>query len=237
MTFFKRIPFETIDNFRDLGGVATKDGKSVKWGKIYRSSNMNLISDNDIAKMKDLKISTVIDLRRDFEVEELYKNIDKVKNNFDYYQVSLANRNFGSEEIQEIIEGKISVGKTYRDLIDNHRAVKKILELIIYSDGAVIFHCQEGKDRTGIIAMILYGLLNVDKIDIIADYEISSAYLGYVNKYDQEDDFSVFRITNPYYMKEAYAYVIDKYNTFENYIKVIKLDLSLLDKLREKMLD
>lgn len=237
MTYFKRIPFETINNFRDLGGVATKDGKLIKWGKIYRSANMDLISDKDIEKMKELNISTIIDLRRDSEVEEFYKNIDKVKKNFSYYQISLANMNFGYQEIQDIINKKVSVGRTYRDLIDNHDAVRDILKLIVEAEDAVIFHCQEGKDRTGVIAMILYGLLNVDQIDIIADYEISSAYLGYISSFNQDDDYSVFRITSPYNMKEAYSYIIEEYGTFESYIKDLDLDQSHIEKLREKMLE
>lgn len=237
MKYYKRIPFETIKNFRDLGGLATKDGRSVRWGKIFRSANMDLISDSDIEKMKELDITRVIDLRRDQEIEEFYKNIDKVRDNFDYCQISLAKTHFGHKEIQAIIDGEVSVGKSYRDLIDNYEAVKEILTIIANTEESVIFHCQEGKDRTGIIAMIIYGLLNVDPIDIIADYEISSAYLGYISEYDQEDDFSVFRITNPYNMKEAYSYVIERYGTFESYAKALDLDFDLVEKLRKKMLE
>lgn len=237
MTYVKRLPFETINNFRDLGGVATKDGKVLKWGKIYRSANMDDISDIDIDKMKKLDITTIVDLRRDYEVLKNYRNIDKVKENFDYNQISLAKQDFGYDQIQEIIEGKVSVGRTYRELIDNHEAVKKILKLIVNCDNAIVFHCQEGKDRTGVIAMIIYGLLNVDQIDIIADYEVSSAYLGYVSEYDQDEEYSVFRITNPYYIKEAYSYITDEYETFENYIDKLDLDNKLIDKLKKKMLN
>lgn len=236
MTYFKRIPFETINNFRDLGGVINRDGKLIEWGKIYRSANMDEITDKEIEKMKDLDIGTVIDLRRDSEVKKNSKNLDKVKKNFDYYQISLASMNFGDREIQEILDKKVTVGRTYRDLIDNHEAVREILKLIVNSEDAVIFHCQEGKDRTGVIAMILYGLLNVDQIDIIADYEISSAYLGYINNYGPDEDYQIFRITNPYNMKEAYNYILDEYGTFENYINTLELDKNLVKKLREKML-
>lgn len=236
MTYLKRLPFEKIKNFRDLGGVATKDGKEVKWGKIYRSANMDDISDIDIKKMKKLDITTIIDLRRDYEVLKNYRNIDKVKENFKYNQISLAKQDFGYSQIEEVIQGKISVGNTYRELIDNYKAVKKILELIVNCQEAIIFHCQEGKDRTGVIAMIIYGLLNVDQIDIIADYEVSSAYLGYVSEYDQDEEYSIFRITNPYYMKEAYAYITDEYGTFENYIDKLDLDKKLIGKLKKKML-
>lgn len=237
MTYYKRIPFDTIKNFRDLGGIPTIDGKLVKWGKIYRSANMDMISDIDIKKMKDFKIATIVDLRRDSEIKKYFKNIDKIKNEFHYNHVSLAKTDFGEKEIKEIIQGKVSIGQSYRELINNYEAIRDILSIIAYSDDSVVFHCQEGKDRTGIITMIIYGILNVDKIDIIADYEISSAYLGYVSEYDIKEEYSVFRITSPYNMKEAYNYIIEEYGSFDSYIDKLKLDKKLLEKLKYKMLD
>lgn len=237
MNFYKRIPLETIKNMRDLGGIPTLDGKMTSWGKIYRSANMDDINEHDIRVLKELNISTIIDLRRDREIEVFHKNIELVKKNFDYHKVSLANREMRDEEIRRVIEKKDTIGETYINLIDNFPAVKEILELIASSSGSVLFHCQEGKDRTGIITMLLYWILNVERSDIIADYEISSAYLGYVERYDEDEDFSVFRITSPYTMKEAISYVSRKYKTVEEYFDYGKIDKSIIKKIRKKMLD
>lgn len=237
MKYYKRLPFETIKNVRDLGGYPTLDGKMVSYGKVYRAANMDDLNEKDIEYLKSLNISTIIDLRREKEVETYHKKIDLVRENFDYKNISLASRNMRQEEIIRIINKEDSVGKSYYNLIDNYPAVKEIMEIIANAKGAVLFHCQEGKDRTGIISMIIYGLCNCYRSDIIADYEISAANLGYIERYDEDEDYSVFRITNPYNMKEAYNYIIRKYKSFEEYLTYAKVDKKTIEKIKEKMIE
>ena len=83
--------------------------------------------------------------------------------------------------------------------------------------------------------MILMGISNVARADIIADYEVSSAHLGYIERYDEEDPFSVFRITSPYNMKEAYDYILRKYKTFDDYLLYAKVDRETIEKVRKKI--
>ena len=105
------------------------------------------------------------------------------------------------------------------------------------AEGKVLFHCQEGKDRTGIISMILLGLAGSFRTDIMADYEISSANLGYVDRYDQNESESIFRITSPYNIKEAMEYIERKYKTFEAYLEYAGVDEKTIEKLKEKMIE
>nr|WP_311376327.1 tyrosine-protein phosphatase [Anaerococcus lactolyticus] len=187
-------------------------------------------------QLKKLNISTIIDLRRINEIDFESESHKKIKENFDYHHISLApDREFRKEEIEKIISGKISVGQSYRNLIDHYVAVKEIVEVLARAEGSVLYHCQEGKDRTGIVSMIIMGLADVARGDIIADYEISSAHLGYIERYDEDEPFSVFRITDPYYMKEAYDYVIRKYGSFEAYLLYAKCEQKDIDMLRSRI--
>ena len=43
-------------NFRDIGGYKTKDGKTVKRNIIYRSGELSALTQQDVAKLGDLKI-------------------------------------------------------------------------------------------------------------------------------------------------------------------------------------
>ena len=131
----------------------------------------------------------------------------------------------------------MTVGQSYRNLIDHFVAVKEIMEVIANAEGAVLYHCQEGKDRTGIISMIILGLANAYRGDIIADYEVSSAHLGYIERYGEDEPYSVFRITDPYYMKEAYDYVVRKYGTFEDYLAYAKVDSKTIQAIKDKIVD
>ena len=62
-------PMEKIENFRDLGGIRTKDGKQVKSGKLFRCAALSAASPNDIEKIKELGIDTIVDFRSIGEVK------------------------------------------------------------------------------------------------------------------------------------------------------------------------
>lgn len=238
MRYLKRIDIENIKNLRDLGGVPTLDKKSTKWHEFFRSASLDDVKDPDIEELKNLNITTIIDLRRENEIDFESETHKKIKDNFDYHHISLApDKEFRKEEIEKIISGKISVGQSYRNLIDHYKAIREIVKVLANAEGTALFHCQEGKDRTGIVSMIIMGLSDVPRGDIIADYEISSAHLGYIERYGEDEPLSIFRITDPYYMKEAYDYVIRKYDSFENYLLYAKADQKDIDLLRRRIRD
>ena len=63
------IPFERIENARELGGLVMQDGRSIRWGKLVRSGNLALASDQDVAILKDrFQLTDVFDFRFDTEV-------------------------------------------------------------------------------------------------------------------------------------------------------------------------
>ena len=66
----RKLPFTGAHNFRDLGGYKTSDGKTVKWGKVYRSDNLHSLTDEDVKYMERLNIKSVVDFRSDEERED-----------------------------------------------------------------------------------------------------------------------------------------------------------------------
>ena len=236
MKNYRRLPLENVKNARDLGGVPTLDGKVVNWERFLRTANLDTISDEEIDKLKEYGVESVIDLRRENEIPFDHESHEKIVDNFNYKHISLApDKEFRKEEIEQIINKEISIGSTYRKLIDNFPKIKEIMDVFANTDGISLFHCQEGKDRTGVISLILMGLAGVGRADIIADYEVSSAYLGYIGRYDKNEPYSIFRITNPYYMLEAYDYIIAKYGTFEEYFLYAGVDQETIDKVKNKL--
>jgi protein-tyrosine phosphatase len=67
----------------------------------------------------------------------------------------------------------------YRIALDErHEALREILVMIAgVPEGAVMFHCTVGKDRTGIVAALLLGLAEVAAEDIVADYALTEALI------------------------------------------------------------
>ena len=63
------IPFEGIENGRELGGLVMQDGRSIRWGKLVRTGNLALATDQDVAILKDrFHLSDIYDFRFDAEV-------------------------------------------------------------------------------------------------------------------------------------------------------------------------
>ena len=50
-------------NARDLGGIETKDGRTLKYGRLIRSGMLSRLDDNDMAYLKNAGLCTVVDFR------------------------------------------------------------------------------------------------------------------------------------------------------------------------------
>jgi protein-tyrosine phosphatase len=64
------VPFEQIRNFRDLGGYDTANGRTVRWGMVYRSGELSQPTETDLAHLSDMGMRAVFDLRSPAVVRE-----------------------------------------------------------------------------------------------------------------------------------------------------------------------
>ena len=53
----------------------------------------------------------------------------------------------------------------------------KIMRILLNSDGLLLFHCQHGKDRTGVVAALLYLICGASRENIISNYKVSYEYI------------------------------------------------------------
>ncbi|MCI5839820.1 MAG: tyrosine-protein phosphatase [Peptoniphilaceae bacterium] len=234
MKKFVDIPVKSVKNIRDLGGIITKDFKITKYGKFIRSANLSKILDEDIQFLKKYGVKSILDLRRKEEVEKSY--VKKIKQHFNYYNISLFNDEFSDEVVEDIIYGKIDVSEKYIDALHDYKVIKKILNLIINSE-SVLFHCFEGKDRTGIVSMLLLGISNVSNDKIIANYEVSSSYLGYIEKYEEKEKLNKLRITSPYIMKNTLNLFLKEFRSFENYFLEVGISHDEIEQFKKSFLE
>lgn len=233
-----RLPLEKIDNCRDLGGYPTIYGKVTSWNKFVRSANLNSASKKDIDFLKKYGVTTIIDLRGEDEISLSFDKVEEIKKEFEYYNVPLARKTLRDEEIKKIIDKKLTIGESYYNLIDNFEGIREIFNIFADSKGACLFHCHEGKDRTGVIAMLLLLLVGVSRKDVIANYEVSSANLGYIERYNPKEKMSVFRLTLPSFMKTAIDYINRKYSSIEVFLKeYCNIEDEKLSKIKDKFLE
>ena len=64
------IKLEGQANFRDIGGYKTEDGQTLKMGKVYRSGELQKLTDKDVEKLKDLEINRLVNFLMKEEIEK-----------------------------------------------------------------------------------------------------------------------------------------------------------------------
>ena len=156
-------------NFRDIGGYVTKSGKMVKWDKAFRSGAMPLLTDADYAVLGQLGIGNVVDFRSLEEREVAPDQIDDrtgalfIANDYSLKPLMASFAKGGGENMYKGME---------KMLAPQYRSMFKRL---IANEGAVLYHCSAGQDRTGIATALLYDVLGVDRETIVKDYHLSTA--------------------------------------------------------------
>jgi protein tyrosine/serine phosphatase len=167
------VQFQNVYNFRDLGGYQTVDGRSVRWGRLFRADDLSRLREADRQAFAKLDIRTVVDLRRPNEVDEDGRIPEF--DGFDYHHVHMAHPTWQFRTFASTDERAEYVLERYKEMsVFAADAIGEALRLIADADHApLVFHCIAGKDRTGIVAGVTLSLLGVDDATIADDYAMS----------------------------------------------------------------
>lgn len=169
----RHLPFDVVFNFRDLGGYATADGRSVKWRTVFRADGVHRLSVDDLAP---LGVRTVLDLRTHDELERGRFTHDSIG----YHHLPMIEKPWNQEEFAGELDAVTFLADRYVDMLDEGReSIARALHIM--SDPSalpLVFHCAAGKDRTGVVAAIVLSVLGVEDDDIAADYTLSRLGMG-----------------------------------------------------------
>lgn len=168
----KLLQLEGTYNARELGGYESQHGGKIKKGKLLRSDGLHQLSSSDESYLLDYGIRTIIDLRskREFETyPDTLKDHEQIK----YHSVPFLDQMLANN-------GELIVQHSLKDvyvqlLEESKKDIQCVIEIISKSlNDGVLFHCAAGKDRTGIIAMLLLSICEVKRDIIIQDYSWSA---------------------------------------------------------------
>lgn len=183
----RRIRFERVGNLRDLGGYPAADGRTVRWGVLYRSDHLGKLSARDLRQLRQLELATLIDFRSAAEKAAAPNRLPR-GHSIKVVELPLfdgANDTMGAGLQAQIERGDLSGLDGAALLIDaNQRLATEytpayrqfVAELLAAGGAPVLFHCTAGKDRTGFAAAIVLRLLGVPEEVIVADYLRSKTY-------------------------------------------------------------
>ncbi len=170
------VPFESLQNMRDLGGLSGEGGRRIRPGRIYRSGRPSDGSGNDIIKLSSLGITLVIDLRTE---EEASKAPDPVMEGTVNMLITVSSDPVTGQSVMDRSSMRVSekMKLMYRDMIlgeASSSAIARVIRCVASEKmGASLLHCTAGKDRTGIICALICEMLGVKWDDIISDYMLT----------------------------------------------------------------
>jgi protein tyrosine/serine phosphatase len=173
----RHLAWEGAFNVRDLGGLRTLDGGRTRWGAIVRADSLAPLTEAGWSAALEHGVRTVIDLRND---EEIKGDLAARPPSVTTIHLPLD----GSED-HEFWEGAWASGPQfgtpfyYRPHLDRfpERSAGVIAAIARAAPGAVAFHCGEGRDRAGQVAMLVLAIVGVRPEEIAADYALSAERL------------------------------------------------------------
>ena len=180
MAFSNRrvVDMEGCFNFRDLGGYRTADGRTIRWQRLFRADGLHRLTDADLNQLADLGLATVIDLRTGQELEEVGR-ISWPAPDLAYHHLPMLDVLPDRTTYPAWVDASY-VAERYEGMLE--KGADAMAEaLLVLADPATypaVFHCTAGKDRTGLLAAVVLGLLGVPDDDIITDYALSQEAMG-----------------------------------------------------------
>lgn len=174
----RRIVFEGVQNFRDLGGYRTADGGHTVWGQIYRADSLHKLTENDLRSFDRLGIRRVYDLRSDTERETHPNPFESVQFAVVGQQTNGERRAIDPDLFRAASDGERLLGDLYLGMLEHsaHLLGQLLTGLAEPDRRPAVFHCHAGKDRTGVVAMLVLLVAGVDREDILDDYELTRRY-------------------------------------------------------------
>jgi protein-tyrosine phosphatase len=248
---------KTIPNLRDIGGYRTVDGRWVKMGMIYRSDQLDRLSDSDLGGMGDLGLALVVDLRT---ASERSHEPDRVPAGAEHLVLDVAADSKGSlggdmrQAIAAIAAGKGAemLTEANRDFVSLNSARSAYHTLLsrIGAEGAgpTLYHCTSGKDRTGWASAVILTLLGVPRETVMADYLASNDYLRAKNEATiamlgrlptpiARENLEPALTVRAAYIEAAFAEVDKRYGSFDRYVREgLGLDDAAIDRIRTALL-
>ena len=187
------INLESVGNARELGGYITNDGQKVKHGVLLRTAALNKISSDDIEKlMKVYNLSTITDLRMSYEVAP---KPDPVIEGVKYVNLRVIDEELFNRELEaklklegdaiERLKLTVDSGLVSYDMYVNFlssdsgkKAYREFFQelLALPPEHSLLFHCSQGKDRTGCAAMLILSALGVSEETILQDYMLTNTF-------------------------------------------------------------
>jgi protein-tyrosine phosphatase len=166
-------------NFRDLGGYRTRDGRQVRWRRLFRSDHLGRLTADDEAMLAALGLQQVLDFRGDQERAAMPNRLAAARHHALGIEPTVVQRMQDLVAAGQRLSAPVAVAlmqELYRALVnDQAHRFAELFEHLLASDTPLVFHCTAGKDRTGFAAALILHALGVPREAVVQDYLLTNA--------------------------------------------------------------
>jgi protein-tyrosine phosphatase len=243
----RRLAIVGTYNVRDLGGYSFGSGRT-QWRRVWRADGLHRVPPDGVAQLFDAGIRTVIDLRHGHELEDApnpFRNHPEI----DYIAIPLFDQLVPPGAADAAAERRSDVLFVLycMALEERQDAIRKVLTTIADArEGAVLFHCTGGKDRTGIIAALILAVADVETASIVEDFALTKVAIApMVEKILAEATAHGTDVTSwvPFLGCEAETmqgmleYIHEKYGSVTDYLRRTGMETGAIERLRLRLID
>jgi protein-tyrosine phosphatase len=242
------VPLQGGQNFRDLGGYRTMDGRTVKWGLLYRSGAMNALTPADFTTLAKRGLRTVCDLRDMRERAKApvaWPEAHMPAVFADDYDMTGDLRAFADPRLDGPRARELMT-QFYADIpVRFAGAYRRMFAELAAGRAPLAFNCSAGKDRTGVAAALLLTVLGVPRATVMQDYLLSNRYFDPARAAKQDpntaawtrrlpdDVVSALMGVEPAYLDAAFAAIARQPGGMAAYERdQLRLDAAMVRRLR-----
>ncbi|GAB2781250.1 tyrosine-protein phosphatase [Amycolatopsis magusensis] len=188
----RNLDWDGFFNTRDLGGLPTRDHRTTRFGAFIRSADLRFVTQAGWRAARAAGVRTIVDLRNDDEIRRTPDSSPTQLAGSAQFAASaadvltppgIARLEVPLDDIhdmefwQRVNHEQLNGSPLYYRPFLQDKAQRCAVALTVLAEagpGGVLFHCGAGRDRTGIIALLLLSLAGVEPEFIAEDYELST---------------------------------------------------------------
>lgn len=184
LTAERRLPLACCDNFRDLGGYETSDGRAIRWNRLYRTSELSKLTRSDLDYLSQFDIKLVCDFRS--ERVRAAKPDRTIEDAPEVLDLPIEQEGVDPEGLRVKIRtgGLVALGleqtmrNAYRAFVTDYSAEwSAVFQRLVREENLpTVVHCTAGKDRTGFVSALVLLALGVPEETVFEDYLSTNYY-------------------------------------------------------------
>jgi protein-tyrosine phosphatase len=238
-------PLQGASNFRDLGGYPGRDGRRLRWRRLFRSDHLGGLTAADKAQLVELGLAHAFDFRGHDERAALGYELPGLR------QHSLAIEPTVVQRLQDLLAAGESLtaertaelmADLYRSLVnDQAHRYAELFDHLLQADAPLVFHCTAGKDRTGLAAALILLALGVPRELVEQDYLVTNRVFKHPAATQHTlsaDVLAVLWQVQPRFLQAALQAVDDGHGGLQRYLhQRLGVGPAALDALAERFLE